>query len=179
MARKKVTQETPKKGWQERFLAELTKTGNVRLSCKKALVSRGYVYRHKQESKDFGKAWRVAIREATDALLAEARKRALKGSDTLIIFLLKAYRRDLFGDKVELRHRGMRLNVNVDVARELGANPEMSDLACRLLEHMGSRLRDARRTGEPGQQLELDAGPALEAPEPKAARPGKRKDPPT
>jgi hypothetical protein len=55
---------------------------------------------------DFAAAWDEAIEEARDLLQAEAWQRALKRSDVLLIFLLKAYRPEKYGDRMSLRHAG-------------------------------------------------------------------------
>jgi hypothetical protein len=54
----------------------------------------------------FGMAVADAIEEGTDRLEDEAKRRAMKQSDTLIIFLLKARRPDKYKDRVEQQHTG-------------------------------------------------------------------------
>lgn len=56
-------------------------------------------YRWRDEDPEFAAAVDEAIEEGTDVLEDIALRRAKKQSDTLVIFLLKARRRDKYGDK--------------------------------------------------------------------------------
>lgn len=98
------------------FLAALSSSANVSLSCQTAGVSRASVYAAKQSDPDFAQAWALAMQTALDALEAELISRAIEGtqntqyyhgkpigtvtsySDTLAMFLLKAHRPDVYGD---------------------------------------------------------------------------------
>lgn len=113
-----VHELTPKKrekrSWEDQFLKELEKSGNVTAACRKARISRTEVYQLRNEAKDFADAWVEALESATDDLELEARRRAHRGtlkpvfyegkkvgtvkeySDTLLIFLLKAHRPERF-----------------------------------------------------------------------------------
>jgi hypothetical protein len=55
-------------------------------------VSRSHVYETRQKDPKFAEAWDQAREDAADSLEAEAVRRARAGSDTLLIFLLKAVR---------------------------------------------------------------------------------------
>ena len=96
---------TPKKGageWRPPFLAALRSSGNIRASCQAAGVSRKVAYAHRQKWPEFRKQWNDALEDAVDLLEAEARRRAMQSSDTLLIFLLKAHRPDKYSEKVGL-----------------------------------------------------------------------------
>ena len=82
----------------EVFLRMLALTGNVSESAKKAGCGRSKYYHLRSIDPDFAKAWDDAFEQAVDSLEAEARKRALAKSDTLLIFLLKGYRPHIFRD---------------------------------------------------------------------------------
>ena len=83
----------------ERFLERLRGSGNVRLSCRAAGVPRRTVYRWRDRWVTFADEWDEAKEDACDMLEAEAWKRATEGqSDRLLMFLLKAHRRDVYGD---------------------------------------------------------------------------------
>lgn len=95
----------------------MAKTGNVTLAADACGVARATVYNHRSSDPAFARAWDEALDEATDALEAEARRRALEGfevpvfykgeecgiirkySDGLLMLLLKAYRPGRFKDK--------------------------------------------------------------------------------
>jgi hypothetical protein len=119
---------SPKKreDWQPKFLAHLRESANVAESAREAGITRQNAYHFKGIDGPFSEAWDDAIEEGLDYLEAEARRRAFEGtdkpityqgeikdtvkeySDTLMIFLLKGRRREIYGDKVqqELSGRG-------------------------------------------------------------------------
>jgi len=85
----------------ESFLDRLRGSGNVRLSCRAAGVPRSTAYRWRDKWATFAAEWEEAKEDACDMLEAEAWKRATDGqSDRLLMFLLKAHRRDVYGDVV-------------------------------------------------------------------------------
>ena len=95
MARKKkATLKTMP--WHKPLLASIKGDGNVSQACKAAGLSRKLAYRHRRLNPKFAKKWQLAMDEACDALEAIARQRAIKSSDTLLIFLLKGYRPEVF-----------------------------------------------------------------------------------
>lgn len=117
---------TPKKQprWRAAFLAGLEETGNVTLACQAAKVGRTTVYRHREEVPDFASAWESSMQIAADLLEAEARRRAAEGvtepvyqggklvgtirkySDTLLIFLLKGARPEVYRERYNVEHSG-------------------------------------------------------------------------
>jgi hypothetical protein len=105
--------------WQVDFLASLALTPNVAQACREARVTRAGAYKAREADPEFAAAWDAALEESTDDLVGEAYRRAREGtvkpvyykgekcggireySDTLAIFLLKAHRRSVYGDKVQ------------------------------------------------------------------------------
>src|SRR5829696_4601355 len=105
--------------WKPTFLEFLRATANVSASARGVGISKQAAYKAREKDEEFREAWEDALDEATDALEAEARRRALEGvrepvfyqgkevgyiprySDTLLIFLIKGRRREVFGDKVD------------------------------------------------------------------------------
>lgn len=99
------------------FFEQLAKTCNITASAAAIGVSRQHVHHLRRTRKDFAKSWDDAIQQATDALEAAARGRAMDGyqrpvyqrgelvgyepcySDALMITLLKAHRPEKFRDK--------------------------------------------------------------------------------
>jgi hypothetical protein len=76
-------------------------------------------YNRRKEDPEFAAAWADAVAAACDELEKEARRRATRRkapSDTLLIFLLKAYRPRGFREKVDVRHKGA---CRVEVAEEI------------------------------------------------------------
>lgn len=116
---------TPKKWdkWQNVFLRELARKGNVSAACRKAKIERSTAYRARDDEL-FAAAWDEALVVATEALEEEARRRAAIGvlepvyqqgmkvgairkySDTLMIFLLKAHAPAKYRDNYRIEHTG-------------------------------------------------------------------------
>ena len=125
-------------GQRARFLESLASTGNVSASAAAVGLSRNTIYILRREDEEFADAFADAIEQATDALEAEARRRALDGveepvvsagrlvvdpqtdkplmvrrySDTLMVTLLKAHRPDKFKDRAAVETSG-RVVINV------------------------------------------------------------------
>lgn len=110
-------------GVREIWLATFRDTGNIRLACEAAGVSRSTVDRYRREDSSFAEAWAQAEEDAADHLEDAAYKRAVDGvsrrrydkdgnlvaeeqvySDTLLLALLRARRPAKFRDnqKIEL-----------------------------------------------------------------------------
>lgn len=118
---KATTAYSKKRAWGEAFLKTLANTGVVRVACVAAGVHFTTAYEHRSKDPAFAEAWDTALEEACDALEAEARRRALIGterpvfykgqqcgtireySDVLLIFLLKANRPEKYRDNFDLR----------------------------------------------------------------------------
>ncbi len=107
---KKGSPRSRRANWRATFLEILSETSNVTAAALAAGVDKKTAYNHRRDDPDFAEAWEDALDDATDALEAEARRRALRGveepvyqggkkvgtirkySDTLLIFLLKGHR---------------------------------------------------------------------------------------
>lgn len=124
MADSTLSTPTPQRrpDWTVRFIEVFAATGNVRLAASAAGIDRSTPYRRAQASPTFAAAWVAAREDAIDVLEAEARRRALNASDTLLMFLLKSERPDKFRERVEvkldLRREAER------IAARLGVDPE-------------------------------------------------------
>ena len=99
-----MTEKTSKK--RQTFLKCLENGDSVQNAANVAGVARGTVYRWKQESEDFATAWDEALDSGVDRLEDEAYRRAMDGSDTLLIFLLKSKRPKVYSEKQRLEHSG-------------------------------------------------------------------------
>jgi len=89
------------------FIEALRNSGNIRASCKPAGISRSTAYAWRNKWKTFADDWDDALEDACDVLEAEARRRGMSISDRLLMFLLKAHRPDVFGDKatIDMTHK--------------------------------------------------------------------------
>lgn len=107
-----MADETPtptySRPWMERFIGLYASTGNMSLSAHGCGIARDTAYDARRRDPVFADALANAREVAVDSLEAEARNRALKGSDVLLIFLLKAARPDIYRDnaRVELTGAG-------------------------------------------------------------------------
>lgn len=123
--------------WAPAFLEALRNSGNVRASCRAAGISRQSAYDFRGNDAPFATAWQEALDEAIDVLEAAARQRALHSSDTLLIFLLKAHRPEVYRERVDMR-------VDVRLAAERLAKTTGLD-ADELLAEADRIFRDSAR----------------------------------
>lgn len=104
---KKPQKLTPKRKapssheWTTAFLGALRNSGNIRASCAAAGISREAAYKHRESDAAFADRWKDAQEDAIEALEAAARSRAMSASDTLLIFLLKAHRPDVYRENIK------------------------------------------------------------------------------
>jgi len=104
------------------FLAAYRETGNVRVACIAAQISRSSHYRWLEQSSDYAQEFEQAKKDAVDVLEAEARRRAVEGweepvgwykgqaggtvrkySDILLMFLLKGAAPEKYRERLEVR----------------------------------------------------------------------------
>ena len=100
----------PRADWAGRFCEVFAATGNVRLAAGAAGVSRDAPYKRARRSPAFAARWERAREDAIDTLEAEARRRALTGSDTLLMFLLRAHRPERYRET-------LRIDIRAEAAR--------------------------------------------------------------
>lgn len=84
---------------KQRALAGYLKHGTITAATAAAGVDRGTWYDWLEKDERFRELAVDAEQAAADALEQKAHQRAKKGSDTLLIFLLKSLRRSKFGDR--------------------------------------------------------------------------------
>lgn len=96
-----TTDWTPEKEpWEDRFFGLLADTGNVTKAAKGVRIARQTVYSYRAKRADFAERWAEAEELGANALEDEARRRAFAGSDTLVIFLLKAHKPDKYRETI-------------------------------------------------------------------------------
>jgi hypothetical protein len=106
--------------WKPVFLRALREERSVTAACLRAGIDRTAAYRHRRDDAEFAEAWRGVDTAITDDLEREAIRRAVDGveepefykgeivgstrrySDSLLQFLLKGRRREVYGDRTEL-----------------------------------------------------------------------------
>ena len=110
---------------REKFLAFLRAAPNVAAAADSVGLSRRCAYDTRARDPEFASAWDEAVETGVDALEAEAYRRAVHGtdrpvfyqgaecgvvreySDTLVIFLLKSRRKEIFGDRLDTQLSGI------------------------------------------------------------------------
>lgn len=115
---------TPQKDWHSAFLGALSDGASITRAAEVAGVGRRTAFDHRQRDEAFALAWHDAAEAGADRLEDEARRRAAEGtvkpvyqggklvgeireySDTLLIFLLKGKRPEVFRDNVKVEHSG-------------------------------------------------------------------------
>ena len=120
--------------WKPVFLRAMADSGNVSLAALAAGVSRSAAYAHAKGHPAFAAAWMEAREEALDLLEAEARRRALTSSDSLLMFLMRSYRPEQFRDSVNV-HLDLRAGA-ARVAERLGLPVE------EVLERVERKIRE-------------------------------------
>lgn len=110
--------------WTEAFLNALAKVPNITAAARAAGISRRGAYDRREADPEFAAAWDDALEQSTDALVGAAYRRAFEGteepvfyqgeecgmvrrfSDRLAMFLLKAHRPQVYGDKSQVEMSG-------------------------------------------------------------------------
>ena len=120
------TKRTPKKrrDWKLAWLEAFERDLMVSAACKAAKVGRSTVYDARQTDPAFAQAWDDLENQTTDAMEREGYRRGVEGverdvyhqgevvgkerqfSDTLLIFMLKARKPDVYRDNARIEHTG-------------------------------------------------------------------------
>jgi hypothetical protein len=128
-------QRTRRRDWSARFLEVLRSTCNVRLSADAAGIDRDTAYRRRGRDPRFAARWAQAEQDGIDVLEAEARRRALSVSDTLLIFLLKAPRPERYREsiRIDFRREAQRTadELGVDVDATIAEAERVADRSTR------------------------------------------------
>ena len=88
----------------QEFLDTYAKTGSITEAAKAAKISLATHYRWLEIDPAYRKAFEAAQQQAVDLLEGEAFRRALAGSDELLIFLLRAWRPDRYRERSTVEH---------------------------------------------------------------------------
>lgn len=102
--------ETKIKHWRLKFLDSLRLHGMVTQAAKDAGIDRDTAYYERQRDPVFAAEWKEALERGVDMLEDVAKQRAYAGSDTLLIFLLKAHRPTVYRETT----RNINTNVQID-----------------------------------------------------------------
>lgn len=100
------THPTAQKAWRLKFLDGLRMHGIVTRAAKDAGIHRDTAYFERQQDPTFATEWKEALDRGVDMLEDVAKMRAYDGSDTLLIFLLKAHRPEKYRERYDINHSG-------------------------------------------------------------------------
>src|SRR5829696_6157972 len=89
-----------------KFLEALSEGMSIANAAGAAGTGRGAMYVWRREDPEFASDWDEAVEVGTDKLEDEARRRAMNGSDAVLMFLLKARRPAQYKDKSVHEHVG-------------------------------------------------------------------------
>lgn len=81
---------------EDEFFRLMGQGFTVRLAASAVALNFASLYRKRRENPAFAKRWEDSTRVRVDHLIAEAERRALKGSDKLLMFLLTNYAPEKF-----------------------------------------------------------------------------------
>jgi hypothetical protein len=110
------------------FLRTLSECGIVSISAQAAGIGRNALYDWRRTDQQFADEWEEALLVGADVLEDEAKRRAMDGSDALLMFLLRGLKSDRFGQKSQVE-----INNNLQV-----------DLRKLPIEELHRRLADLR-----------------------------------
>lgn len=94
------------KEWWAPFLEAFANTGNVSRACETAKIARSTAYIDRREIPAFSAMWDEAEEQAISGLEDVAQDRARTTSDTLLIFLLKCRKPNVYRDIVRNEQTG-------------------------------------------------------------------------
>ena len=105
-----------KPAWKKAILDCIVVCGSVKAACEAVDIDESWVYECRHKDPEFEAAFQIALEKATKNLEQEAFRRAKKGSDRLVEFLLS--RRDpRYKNKEELQLGG-KMDIKVEFTRD-------------------------------------------------------------
>jgi hypothetical protein len=137
----KEAQAARRDGQKEKFLEALSEGSSVEGACRGTGIGRQTAYDWRSNDKEFAIDWECALKAGTGFLEDEAVKRAMDHSDTLLIFLLKARKPEMYCDKYRAMKHSQERELpshKIDIASL--SDKQLRDLMCRLdpeLEKLG------------------------------------------
>ena len=122
MANNKIPQET--KEQMMRVLREFVNLGVIGRAFDNAGVPRSYHKKWIDQYPIYKKRFEEVKEMFVDGLEMVAIQRAKDKSDTLLTLMLKAHRREVYGDKSEIEHRGLKSQIQLVFAESMLTDEE-------------------------------------------------------
>jgi hypothetical protein len=85
--------------WRAKFLRALREVPSIKHACMVAKIDRATVYRHREQDEQFAEQWRDAIQASVDELEHKAFQMALDGDPSLVTFMLRSHKPEVYGDR--------------------------------------------------------------------------------
>ena len=112
---------------KKRYLAALAKGRAPTVAARMAGLARSTVYKWRREDVEFAEAWTDCVEQGLDLLEDRAYQRAMKSSDQLLIFQLRARRPEVYGRSGTARRR--RTSSRRSLCKSISSSSNVSD--CR------------------------------------------------
>jgi hypothetical protein len=90
----------------DEFLRLLSQGCRVRDAASSVSLAFSGLYNRRRTDPAFAKRWEDATRVKVEHLVAEAERRAMAGSDKILMFLLSSYAPEKFKQRTALEHQG-------------------------------------------------------------------------
>jgi hypothetical protein len=130
-----VTHRRP--DWRPAFLRVIAETNNVKVAARAAGVDRATPYVRAARDPKFASAWARAREIAVDLLEGEAFRRAFGGSDALLMYMLRSWRPERYGSKLDVRF-DLRREAELVAAKTGRTVDEVLDAADRRARELGA-----------------------------------------
>lgn len=102
------------KAQDRKFLETYARTGDICAAARSAKISLAAHHQRLETDPAYRKAFEAAQQQAVDLLEAEAFRRALAGSDELLMFLLRAWLPDRYREQTIYEHSGANTFSDID-----------------------------------------------------------------
>lgn len=139
-----LTKFTPRR--RQKFLDELAKGQSVNLAAKAAGMDRRHMYKIRAGDPQFAEDWADAIEQGADRLEDVATERAIKGSDKLLLALLRAKRPQVYRETIRQEISGPE-GAPVAMRNEVDLS-KLTDEELKVLEGISRKLQGPGDAGD-------------------------------
>lgn len=135
-----------------RFLAALIESGNVHGACRVVGVSRNAMYEWRAEDRAFAEEWEEAVAVGIDVLEDEAMRRAMAGSDPMLMFLLRCLRPEIYSQKAQRKVVMKQRDPDYSRMTKAELNAELAKLRAEQGDLLPAPMDDNTETGTEARQ---------------------------
>jgi hypothetical protein len=109
---------------KKRYLAALAKGRAPTVAARMAGLARSTVYKWRREDVEFAAAWADCVEQGLDLLEDRAYQRAMKNSDQLLMFQLRARRPEVYGRSGDSRPQPSNFLLNITLKEHTESIPD-------------------------------------------------------